>query len=98
MTVGVFCGFVGVSEDICVSPSVNVNLCVVVCGCGPIINFVVAICCMYCIAVCHVCHEVCPGCHGLPLMFSIFCFVSVVHVVVHGLLAFYVVDLVSGYV
>ena len=42
------CCFVSVSVDIRVLwlPIVDINLCVVVCGCSPIINFVIAFCCV----------------------------------------------------
>ena len=63
-----------------VCPLVAKNLCIVVCGCSTTINFVVAVCIgLHFVMCCR--HEVCPGCHGLTLLFAIFCFVSVVNVV-----------------
>ena len=49
-----YCGFVGTWRytNVLWLASVDVNLCVVVCGCSPIINFVVAFCCMYWVALC----------------------------------------------
>ena len=57
--------------------NVDVNLCVLVCGCSPFINIVIAFCCVYWFVMCwRVCGmRLFSGCFGLPLMFSIFCVV-----------------------
>ena len=98
---GCCCGFVGVwryTHILCLA-SMDVNLCVVVDHCSPIVNFVVAVCIGESVA-----WAVSSGCHGLPLMFSILYVVGVVYIkyiVVHvrwGLLASHVVSLDSCYV